>query len=124
MEYKKRWRRRDGVVAEAMRSNPDAERRRNKLQNFRYFEGVATLNLDDRSCIGCAVCTEVCPHGVLVLNGKKVQVADKDGCMECGACANNCPTGAVRVTPGVGCAAYIVQTWLKGKNMPLKTSCC
>lgn len=94
------------------------------MQRFRYFEGVATLNLDDRSCIGCAACTEVCPHGVLVLSGKKVRVADKDGCMECGACANNCPTGAVSVTPGVGCAAYIVQTWIKGKNVSLKTSCC
>jgi ferredoxin len=36
--------------------------------------------------------------------------------MECGACAKNCPAAAIAVTPGVGCAAYIIQTWIKGKN--------
>jgi ferredoxin len=41
--------------------------------------------------------------------------------MECGACAKNCPTEAIAVTPGVGCAAYIIQTWFKGKNT---TVCC
>jgi hypothetical protein len=33
--------------------------------------------------------------------------------MECGACAKNCPVGAVSVTPGVGCATYIIQSWLR-----------
>jgi ferredoxin len=94
------------------------------VQNFRYFSGVATVTMDAGACVGCGMCTQVCPHGVLVLNGRKAMIVDRDGCMECGACANNCPTGAVSVTPGVGCAAYIVQTWLKGKNMPVKTSCC
>jgi ferredoxin len=41
--------------------------------------------------------------------------------MECGACAINCPTEAVRVTPGVGCASYIIQGWIKGKD---NASCC
>jgi hypothetical protein len=25
------------------------------------------------------------------------------------------PTAAITVTPGVGCAEYIIQTWLPGK---------
>jgi NAD-dependent dihydropyrimidine dehydrogenase PreA subunit len=70
------------------------------------------------------MCTVVCPHGVLVLEGRKARVDDADGCMECGACAKNCPTAALRVTPGVGCAAYIIQTWIKGKGACGEAGCC
>jgi NAD-dependent dihydropyrimidine dehydrogenase PreA subunit len=63
----------------------------------------------------------VCPHGVLVMNGRKAFIRDLDECMECGACAVNCPVQAVRVTTGVGCAAYIIQTWIKGKGA---AACC
>lgn len=90
------------------------------MQDFRYLSGVSTLKLDRDACTGCGLCAVVCPHGVMAVNGngvgKKAQIVDLDGCMECGACANNCPTGAVRVTPGVGCAAYIIQSWIKGEE--------
>jgi ferredoxin len=92
------------------------------MNEFRYLPGVTTLELDTEVCIGCGACETVCPHGVMKVNGKKAEVVDRDGCMECGACANNCPVEAVRVTPGVGCAAYIIQTWFKGKKAPV--SCC
>ncbi len=86
------------------------------MNEFRYLPGVTTLQLDTDACIGCGACETVCPHGVMKVNGKKAEIVDRDGCMECGACANNCPVEAVRVTPGVGCAAYIIQTWFKGKK--------
>lgn len=91
------------------------------MNTFRYLPNVATLSLDADACVGCGMCTNVCPHGVLVMEERQALVADLDGCMECGACANNCPTGAVRVTPGVGCAAYIIQSWFKGKDA---AACC
>ena len=94
------------------------------MNRFRHFEGVATLAMDESACVGCGMCTAVCPHGVMALQNGKARVADKDACMECGACAGNCPTGAVSVTPGVGCAAYIIQTWIRGKNIPLDAKCC
>jgi ferredoxin len=50
------------------------------------------------------------------MNNKNARIRDLNGCMECGACAKNCPTEAISVSPGVGCAAYIIQTWIKGKN--------
>jgi NAD-dependent dihydropyrimidine dehydrogenase PreA subunit len=62
------------------------------------------------------MCAAVCPHGIFSLNEKKAHIDDLDGCMECGACAKNCPANAISVTPGVGCASYIIQTWIKGKN--------
>ena len=77
---------------------------------------MATLTLDEQQCVGCGMCASVCPHGVLALEGRTARVVDLNGCMECGGCANNCPTGAITVTPGVGCASYIIQSWIKGKE--------
>ena len=90
------------------------------MDSIRYIDHVATLVLDEEKCIGCGMCTLVCPHGVLAMNGRKAQIDDLDGCMECGACAKNCPANALSLTPGVGCAGYIIQVWLKGKE---KASC-
>lgn len=88
---------------------------------FRHIPGVSTLNLDIAACVGCGICEVVCPHGLFELNEHKSTIIDLDGCMECGACAVNCPSDALSVTPGVGCAAYIIQTWIKGKEA---ASCC
>ena len=86
------------------------------MERFRYLAGVTTLQLDTDVCVGCGMCETVCPHTVFHVVEKKAVVQDPDGCMECGACAQNCPTLAIRVTPGVGCASYIIQTWFKGKS--------
>lgn len=96
------------------------------MENLRYLSGVTTLSLNAEACIGCGMCTIVCPHGVFKLNSHKAAIEDRDGCMECGACAKNCPTAAIAVTPGVGCAAYIIQTWIKGKEAAAcgSADCC
>jgi ferredoxin len=90
------------------------------MNSLRYLDGVATLTLDPEKCIGCGICPQVCPHGVLSLHDRKARIVDLNGCMECGACAKNCPVQAIALTPGVGCAAYIIQVWLKGRE---KASC-
>lgn len=95
------------------------------MKDFRHLKNVATLQLDRDACVGCGVCTTVCPHRILTLRDKKAEIIDFDGCMECGACAMNCPTDAISVTPGVGCASYIMQVWLhKLTGGSVKTSCC
>ncbi|MBK5095668.1 MAG: 4Fe-4S binding protein, partial [Deltaproteobacteria bacterium] len=43
-------------------------------------------------------------------------ILDRNACMECGACAKNCPSNALSVTPGVGCASYVIQSWLGGRK--------
>lgn len=86
------------------------------MKEFRHLPGVTTLSLAPEECVGCGVCEVVCPHGVMRLQNGKALVSDRDGCMECGACARNCPTTAIHVTPGVGCAAYIIKAWLKGRK--------
>lgn len=94
------------------------------MKTFRYIEGVASLVLDTEKCIGCGMCTQVCPHGIFTIIGKKTQIIDKDGCMECGACAMNCPVEALGVTPGVGCASLIIGRWLKGRGVSTGGGCC
>lgn len=86
------------------------------MENLRYLSGVSTLELDETACVGCGTCEIVCPHGVYEMNKHKALITDIDGCMECGACALNCPENAISVDPGVGCAAYIIQAWIKGKE--------
>lgn len=92
------------------------------MQKFRYLKNVTTLALDAEKCIGCGMCEIVCPHAVFQVEKPKARIVDRDGCMECGACAANCPTAAISVTPGVGCASYIIQTWIKGKAGVI--ACC
>jgi NAD-dependent dihydropyrimidine dehydrogenase PreA subunit len=86
------------------------------MDTFRYLPGVSTLSLNEKACFGCGTCEIVCPHGVFEMMNGKAGIIDLDGCMECGACATNCPVHAISVTPGVGCANYIIQTWIKGKE--------
>ncbi len=84
-----------------------------------YLKNVVTLGLDVDKCIGCGMCTEVCPHAVFVLRERKARIEDRDACMECGACARNCPVGAISVEAGVGCAQAVLHSWATGK-----TECC
>ncbi len=79
------------------------------------------MRLNQEACVGCGMCEVVCPHRIFSLNDKKARIDDLDGCMECGACAKNCPAEAIAVTPGVGCASYIIQAWIKGKDTAV---CC
>lgn len=92
------------------------------MKEFRYLKNVSTIEIESDKCIGCKMCTVVCPHAVFRMNESKAVIDDKDGCMECGACTINCPTEALKVKPGVGCATYIIQTWYKGDKA--ECGCC
>ncbi|AOY58359.1 MULTISPECIES: mercury methylation ferredoxin HgcB [Desulfococcus] len=94
------------------------------MKDFRYIGGVATLELDTGRCVGCGMCETVCPHRIFTVREKQAVIRDIDACMECGACARNCPTKAIAVTPGVGCAAYIISTWIHRIKGSAGTRCC
>lgn len=86
------------------------------MVEFKYLEGIVTLQYDEPTCIGCSFCATVCPHGVFIMNDKKAAITDRDRCMECGACAKNCPVEAIAVDAGVGCASAIIYSWLTGNE--------
>lgn len=83
---------------------------------LRYLPNVATLALDVEKCIGCGMCTTVCPHEVFVVENRKSRIVDLDACMECGACARNCPVEALSVEAGVGCATGVINGYLRGSG--------
>ena len=85
-----------------------------------YLKDVVTLDLEAEKCVGCGLCTLVCPHAVLSLNNGTAWIQNRDACMECGACSMNCPTEAVSVQSGVGCATAVINTALGRKD----SSCC
>jgi NAD-dependent dihydropyrimidine dehydrogenase PreA subunit len=94
----------------------------------RHLSNVTTLCLLPDKCIGCGKCTEVCPHGVFIIEKGKAVIIDKNSCMECGACSMNCPVSAINVEAGVGCAYAVIMGWLTGKEPSCDcsgdTACC
>lgn len=81
---------------------------------YQYLRNVVTLELDDKKCTGCGMCTQVCPHQVLFIENKKAFIRNRDACMECGACARNCLLSAITVEAGVGCAYAVIRGRLTG----------
>jgi len=75
-----------------------------------------TLEYDPDLCIGCEMCSIVCPHGVFAMNSRVAQLVRPEACIECGACQLNCPTDAITVDSGVGCAAAMIRAALLGRK--------
>lgn len=56
-------------------------------------EGI-TIVVDEDACVGCGVCTQMCPFQALKLEQKKAMVIEAL-CKGCGTCVTACPTGAL-----------------------------
>ena len=52
--------------------------------------------IDEKKCVGCALCVNDCPNFHLYLENGKAHTRDS-GCIECGHCYAICPQGAVRM---------------------------
>jgi Fe-S-cluster-containing hydrogenase component 2 len=59
---------------------------------------------------------------VFQLQERRALIVDKDLCIECGGCANNCEFDAIDVRSGVGCAAAVMQSLVKGGEA--ECGCC
>ncbi len=55
-------------------------------------------SVDEDDCIGCGICTSLCPYGAIVMKkvGKKRKAETvAASCKACGICASHCPTFAI-----------------------------
>lgn len=71
---------------------------RNKTGSWRTFKPEINTN----TCIGCTMCTKVCPEGTIEminLNGKPKAKINYDYCKGCGLCASECPVKAIIMKP-------------------------
>ena len=50
--------------------------------------------IDRDSCMGCAVCSSLCPTASISPEGG-VFIINADTCIECEECVDMCPTGAI-----------------------------
>lgn len=85
---------------------------------FKYLSKDITLTLNQKKCVGCGICNNVCPHRVFNLENRKAHIVHLDRCIECGACMANCPVGAIKVEAGVGCATAVLASKKKKKRLP------
>ena len=51
------------------------------------------VRIDKTRCIGCAVCENICPEGIRMVNGKAEILDENAGCLK--DAVNECPQGAI-----------------------------
>jgi ferredoxin len=64
----------------------------------RRVQARVVTRLREDLCVGCGICTKVCPTQALTLSGRKAHL-DLKKCIGCGRCAPVCPTGAIQPIP-------------------------
>jgi thioredoxin reductase (NADPH) len=80
-----------------------------------YSEGPRAQHphIDVTNCIGCAICTHVCPEGdVLAMIGGKAAIVNGYKCIGHSLCAEACPVGAITM---------VTSTASMGADMPTLT---
>ena len=62
------------------------------------YHNEAHIELVEERCTGAAECVQVCPRGVLEMDGhrRKVEIRRPRQCIQCGACVVQCPEDALR----------------------------
>jgi len=56
------------------------------------------VEIDEEKCTGDEECVNVCPAGVLEMQGGKAAVVNEDECLGCESCVEVCPSAAITVT--------------------------
>jgi|SRR5659263_468508 len=80
------------------------------------------ITVNEKRCIGCGLCYQVCPKGVLVMENGKAKVFDRKECIRCEACYKQCPDNAIdhscdkREKEKCSCAICTMQNSLKNDD--------
>jgi NAD-dependent dihydropyrimidine dehydrogenase PreA subunit len=70
-----------------------------KFKNLIGDKTMVKITIDHNKCEGadCAECIDVCPMEILILDGDKVVIQNKEECSLCEVCMDVCPNEAVEV---------------------------
>ncbi|SHK82730.1 ferredoxin family protein [Fibrobacter sp. UWEL] len=72
-----------------------------------------SIYIDEKKCIGCGRCHEVCPGTLIKLNeNKKAYIKYPKDCWGCTSCLKECPANAIRFYLGadIGGKGSLVHT--------------
>jgi NAD-dependent dihydropyrimidine dehydrogenase PreA subunit len=60
---------------------------------------MVKITIDHEKCDGadCGECADVCPMEVLIIDGDKIVIQNKEECSLCEVCMDVCPNEAVEV---------------------------
>lgn len=68
----------------------------NKTGSWRTYKPKTDL----KKCIGCGMCSRVCPEGIVKMvkkDDKNIPVTNYDYCKGCGICAEECPMKCIKM---------------------------
>lgn len=99
-----------------MPSGKWAARRERIAMALSEKEQDRAIRLQDTPCIGCGVCSMVCPTQSICVTmgmwGDPTPVIDRNTCTDCGACAYQCPAmnAPLRMRPRAVYAAWSLNS--------------
>ena len=53
--------------------------------------------VDQKKCIGCGTCVQMCPVNAISFNADGKAQIDKTKCIKCGTCEIACPVNAIKI---------------------------
>jgi ferredoxin len=83
-----------------------------------YNTKLETAVVNERTCVACGLCTEVCPYDAISL--VETQVAghthiqasvDANRCMACGLCAASCRSASIELPNALSNEAMMEDMW-------------
>ena len=60
---------------------------------------MAIIKIDKDLCVGCGLCTEICPMDVLTMEDDQAVINYFEDCISCFTCELACPSEAIYVGP-------------------------
>ena len=54
-----------------------------------------SIRIDQKKCVGCRKCSEVCPGTLIVMEDKKAVMKYPKNCWGCVSCVKECKAGAI-----------------------------